>query len=192
MKSKMVTGIAAASILLAGCGKRLETSGDSVGLAKAPADAAAASPVALADARAATIVSTPVTQPILAAWQEGDKARAINRFLEADWNARPIFPAGMALNLTDGQLKALSDADRQLKTGEMMVQLDLIKQLASAVAEAGRQAASKGDAAQARKCFMSLKQFGAALDTPARLQFVQVVGRVSKNMANTGLAKLGP
>jgi hypothetical protein len=65
------------------------------------------------------------------------------------------------------------------------------KQLAAAVAQAGRDAASKGDAAQARKYFTSLKQCGTALDSPDRLSLVQFVGQAFKKMSDKELAKIG-
>jgi hypothetical protein len=133
----------------------------------------------------------PVTQPILTAWQEGNTSKAVNLFLDANWNAGDIFAPGMALGLTDSQFKALAGADLQLKNNELMAQLDLIKHLAAAVAEAGQEAASKSDAARARQCFTSLKQFGTSLDSPARMQLVRLVGQMSKKMAASGLAKLG-
>lgn len=180
----------AAALLLAGCGKKTRSSDRPASPEKAPADAVSASPLPPAKARANT-VSAPVTQPILTVWQEGDQSTAVSRFLEADWSARPLFAAGMALSLSEGQFKALPDADRQLKSSQMMAQVELMKQMASAVAQAGREAAAKGDAAQARKCFTSLKQFGMALDSPDRLRLVQMVGQVSKKMADTELAKMG-
>ena len=66
---------------------------------------------------------------------------------------------------------------------EMMSQLDSVKKLAAAVAQAGRDAASKGDTAQARKYFTSLKQCGTALDSPDCLSLVQLVGKAFKKMA---------
>jgi hypothetical protein len=61
--------------------------------------------------------------------------------------------------------------------------------LAAAVAQAGRDAAAKGDAEQARKYFLSLKQCGTALDRPDSLSLVQLVGRAFKKMADTELEK---
>jgi hypothetical protein len=139
----------------------------------------------------APAASSPVTQPVLAAWQEGDKPRAISLFVDSDWTARPTFASGMALSLSEDQFKALSEADRELKAKEMMAQLDLMKQLAAAVAQAGREAAANGDSVQARKCFTSLKQFGAALNVPDRLRLVQLVGQVSQKMADNELARIG-
>ena len=86
---------------------------------------------------------------------------------------------------------ALSNADRQTKNNEMMPQITTLKQLATAVADEGRDAASKGDVAKARTCFSSMKQFGTALDTPSNLQLVQLLGKGFKETADTELAKLG-
>lgn len=193
MRIAIIIGFVAASIFLTSCGRGNSESSSALPT-EAPTNGTSvseqidASPAA---APAPAFSSLPVTQPILTAWQEGDKANAIGLFLKADWNARPIFAPGMALGLSEGQFKALPDADREIKYKELMAQLDLIKQLVGAVAQAGRDAAANGDAAQARKCFVSLKQFGVALDSPDRLHFVQIVGQVSTNMAETELAKIG-
>ena len=64
-------------------------------------------------------------------------------------------------------------------------ELDSFKKLAAAVAQAGRDAASKGDTAQARKYFTSLKECGTALDSPECLSMVQLVGKAFKKMADT-------
>ena len=126
----------------------------------------------------------------MTAWQQGDKPKAVSSFVETDWSSRPLFASGSTLSLTENQFKALSDAERQAKSGEMMSQLDSLKKLASAVAQSGRDAAAKGDTAQARKHFTSLKECGTALDSPDCLRLVQLVGQAWKKMADTELAKI--
>jgi hypothetical protein len=194
MKTAIIAGLVALSILLTSCGKKIHSESGSDPASKAPPQTASphqrmdASPAA---AQVAHPVSSPVTQPVLAMWQEGDKPGAVSLFVETDWSGRPLFPSGMALSLSQNQFQALPDVDRQLKSGEMTAQLDLMKQIAAAVAQAGRDAAAKGDIAQARKCFISLKQFGTALDSPNCLRLLQLVGQVSTNMADTELARIG-
>jgi len=192
MKIPILTGLITVSIFLAGCGKGNSESGSATPT-NAPTDTASADNAMDASpmpARPAASVSGPVTQPILTAWQEGDKAKAIKLFADSDWGARPIFAAGMALSLSEGQLKALPVADQELKSKELNAQRDLIKQLGDAVAQAGRDDAARGETDQARRVFISLKQFGAAIDSPDCLGAVQVVGKVSKNIANSELAKI--
>src|SRR5476649_1479904 len=138
MKTTIIAGIMAATVLMAGCGKQSSNS-------------ATAPPPAQADAAS----SSPAAQPALTAWQQGDKAAAVSNFLAANWSARPLFAADSPLSLTESQFAALSAADRQAKSGVMTAQLDSFKQLAAAVRQSGTDAASKGDAAQARKCFTS-------------------------------------
>jgi hypothetical protein len=127
----------------------------------------------------------------MTAWQQGDKATAISCFVETDWSSGPLFAPNSTLSLSEDQFKALSNADRQAQSGEMMSQLNSLKKLAAAVAQAGRDAASKGDTAQARKYFNSLKQCGTALDNADRLRVVQLVGQALKKMADAELAKVG-
>ena len=126
----------------------------------------------------------------MSAWEQGDESTAVRSFVETDWSSRPLFAADSLLSLSEEQYKTLSDAERQAKSGEMMTQLDSLKRLARAVAEAGRDAAARGDAAQARKYFTSLKQCGTALDSPDCLSIVQLVGRAFKRLADTELAKI--
>ncbi len=174
MKSTIITGVLAATILVAGCGKKSPSSATT----PPPAQAEAAS-------------SSPVAQPALAAWQQGDKATAVSSFLAADWSARPLFPTGSSLSLSEAQFRALSDSDREAKSRDMMSQIASLKQLAQAVVQAGNDAASKGDAAQARKYFTSVKQCGTALKGPDCMLLVQLVGKAFEKMSDTELAKIG-
>jgi hypothetical protein len=164
----------AATILTAGCGKPSTPSGGAVA---PPADTTA-------------IPATPISQPALTAWRQGDKAGAVAGFLAADWSAHPLFAADSALSLSESQFKALSDADRQAKSTELTTQLGVFKQLAAAVTQAGQEAAAKGDPAQARKCFTALKQCGAALAGPDSSSLVQLVGQALSKRADTELGKL--
>ena len=167
MKTTTISAVLALSLLLTGCGKKAGPPGST-------ASAAA-----------------PIAQPSMTAWQQGDKATAISSFVETEWSSGPLFAANSTLSLSEDQFKALSNADRQAQSGEMMSQLDSLKKLAAAVAQAGRDAASKGDTIQARKYFTSLKQCGTALDNADRLRMVQLVGQALKKMADAELAKVG-
>jgi hypothetical protein len=169
MKTIIVGALCAGFLLLSGCGP------------KAGPPAAASSPKAAG-----------VAEPALSAWQKGDKDTAVSRFVEIDWSARPLFASGSTLNLSEDQFKALTDADRQARSGELMAQIDSLKRLASAVADAGREAAAKGDTAQAKKTFGSLQQMGTALNSPDRLTILQLVGKTVKKMGDAGAAKLAP
>ena len=174
MKTITITVIVAATILVTGCGKKSRSS-------------SATPPPAQADPAS----SSPAAQPALTAWQQGDKAAAVSSFLVADWSARPLFAADSPLSLSESQFKALSDAEREAKSKDMMAQIASLKQLAQAVVQAGHDAASKGDAAQARKYLTSLKQCGTALESPDCMQLVQLVGKAFEKMSDTELAKIG-
>lgn len=166
MKIATISAVLTASLLLAGCGKRTTP----------PSSTAS--------------TAAPVTESAMNALQEGDTPKAVSKFIETDWSGRPLFAAGSTLSLTEDQFKALSDAARQAKSAEMMSQLDWVKKLAAAVAQAGRDAAAKGDTAQARKYFTSLKECGTALESPDCLSLVQLVGKAFKKLADTELAKI--
>jgi hypothetical protein len=177
MKIQTISTIMAVTILLAGCGKQNTSSGTSPSSAKEQTGTAAS--------------AAPVAQAAMSAWQQGDKSTAVSKFLDADWSARPLFPPDSPLSLTEAQFQLLSNTDRQAKSNEMLPQVSALKALAAAVAQAGRDAASKGDAAQAQQCFASLKQCGTALSSPDCLSLVQLVGKAFNKMADTELAKLG-
>ena len=178
MKIHTLSLVMAVSILLAGCDNEKPSS-------RTP-------PSPSSEQTNATSVVAPVAQSAMDAWQLGDRSTAVSNYLTADWSARPLFAAGSALSFTEDQFKSLSEADRQVKSGEMITEVESLKRLAAAVAQAGRDAAAKGDSAQARKHFTSLKQCGAALDSPDCLSLVQLVGKGLKKMADSELAKIGP
>ena len=168
MRTTTFTATLALSVLLIGCGKK----------------------AALPSSTQPTTTATPGAQPAITAWQQGDKAAAVHSFVDADWSTRPLFASGSVLNLSEDQFKALSNDERKAKASEMTLQLDALKKLAAAVADSARDAASKGDNAQARKYFTALKQCGSALDSPDCLSLVQLVGKAFKKMADAELAKI--
>lgn len=177
MKVHTISIVTAASILIVGCSKQRSSSST----ASSPASEQGSSESA----------AVPVTQPALTAWQQDDKSTAVSRFLAADWSARPLFPAGSVLNLSEDQFKALSVTEEQAKSSEMTSQLGSLKQLAAAVVQAGEAAAAKGDTTQARKYFTALQQCGVALDSSNCLKLVQLVGQGFEKRAQAELTKLG-
>ena len=191
MKNRFFIGAIMSAILVVGCGQKDNARNSQVGTAKSTAQSGVTNQVLTAGTPAPITVQTPVMQPILTAWQEGNGPAAIARFTGANWNARPLFPASMAVGLTESQFKGLSGSDRNLRNNEMMAQLDLIKQIVMTINEAGQDAAAKGDNIRALKLFTALNQCGAALDDPAAQILVKQVGQVCKGMGGRGLAKLG-
>jgi hypothetical protein len=177
MKYIIITGIMASAFLLSGCDKK-----------NGSPDNSTVQPSAQA---ATTLSSLPILQPALTAYMQGDTKTVVSNFLVVDWSARPLFASGSALNLTENQLHALSEANYHAKSTEVTSQLLSLKALATAVAEAGRDEAKSGDAIQARKDFMSVKQFGTALDNPDHLKIVQLVGQAYKKMSDADMAKIG-
>ena len=170
MKYVIMTGVVAAAVLLAGCGKKSSSSESS-----------------------AELSSLPALQPALTAFRSGDKSTAIADFLAVDWSVHPLVQAGSPLSHSDDQMKALrahSEADYHAESKALSSQLLNLIRLTGAVRDAGNDAVSKGDIAQARKDFTSLKQCGAALDKPDYTRAVQSVGRNCVKEADAGLAKI--
>lgn len=176
MKTPTIIGVMAVTMFLAGCGKPDASSGSSPSQAKEQPNGSPAAPVA---------------QSAMLAWQQGDKSMAVSKFVEADWSARPLFPADSALSLTEDQFRSLPMAESEAKGKEMLPQLSALKALATAVAQAGREAAAKGDAVQAQKYFTALNQAGTALSSPDCMTIVQLVGKAFTKMADTELSKIG-
>ena len=99
-------------------------------------------------------------------------------------------PSSYVLSLTEDQYKALSNSEREARSREITSQISSLKQLAQAVMQAGRDAAAKGDTAQARKYFTSLQDFGAAVGGSDSMLIVQLVGKAIQKMGDTELAKV--
>ncbi len=133
---------------------------------------------------------TPVFEPIIQAWEQGNQADAISRFVAADWRARPLFAGNSALSLSENQFKALNDSARKAKSEEMLSRLAVLKQLAAAVSQAGRDTAAKGDGDQARRFFAALKQCGTDLESTDCMLMVRLVGKAFEKMADSETSKL--
>jgi hypothetical protein len=151
----------------------------------------------------ATIVTaTPVAQPALTAWLQGDRAGAVSNFLAADWTAGQLFAPDAILSLTEaefsGQVKPVRMPGSVMTGGieavrvQMTKELATLKQLAATVAQAGRDAAATNDVALARKLFTSLQRFAAALDTTNSLRILRLDAQAIKKRADSELATLPP
>ena len=80
--------------------------------------------------------------------------------------------------------------DIEAKGERMLKELRTVKELVTAVTQAGRQAAATGKVALALKHFSSLLQFGAALDQYNSLNILRLEGRAIKKKADGELLQL--
>ena len=135
---------------------------------------------------------TGIAEPVLAAWEKGDKATAISLFVDADWSKRPLFAPGTTLGLSEKQFQALPPAAIEARIKDIIPRIGELKEVAMAVAQAGRDAAGKKDEVQARKYFTAVKQYAAALESPDCPSLVQSLGQGIKMMADNDLSKLSP
>jgi hypothetical protein len=133
----------------------------------------------------------PATEPVLTAWAQGDHAGAIKQFVETDWSAGPLFASNSALRLSETAFLEFPAAEREQRIAEVQPKLAELKHLASAVVESGRAAAARNEADLARKHFVALQQFGAALDTTNSLRLVNLVGQALQKLADRELANAG-
>lgn len=108
---------------LAGCGDSIESpSGPSLSTKVQPkASGAAIAPM----------------EPIFAAWHQGDRAGAVARVVETDWNQWPLFAPGTTLSLSEAHFMGLSAAGREAKSPEMLSQVRALKEIAEAVSQFG-------------------------------------------------------
>ena len=72
-------------------------------------------------------------EQVLAAWQQGDKTGAIQRFIETDWKSGPQFTPGSPLNHRESELPGMSQVTQTKLMTEVHAQLKELKQLATAV-----------------------------------------------------------
>ena len=146
-----------------------------------------------------TATAAPVAQPALTAWQQGDRAGAVSRFLTADWTAGPLFAPDSILSLTEaefagrvkpGWIPFVTTGRIKATTVQMTKDLGTMKQLAAAVAQAGRDAAATNDVTLARKYFTSLQRFATALDTTNALAILRLDAQAIRKRAESELATL--
>jgi hypothetical protein len=160
-----------------------------------PAPAAASPPAAATSPNSTKpfgVATAPAGQSVVSLWQQGDRKKAIDGFVAADWKARPLFAADSVLSLSEAQFAGTPRSDIEAKGREMFAQITPLKQLASAVAQAGADAAARNNIAQAIKYFNALKECGQALDNPDSLKLLRLVGVAMEKRADTELAKLPP
>ena len=136
--------------------------------------------------------STGVLQPILTAWQQGDQATAVQRFVEADWTRRPLFASDSPLNFTEKQFAALSPSEQEVKAKQFMARVPELRELGMAVLNAGNDAAEKKDMVKARTYIVAVQHYGEALNHADHPAIVQLVGKALKKMSDTALGKLNP
>lgn len=138
----------------------------------------------------AASATIPTAESVLSAWQQGDKATAVSRFVQVDWTARPLFASNSVLGLSETQFRAIPNSSRQAKLEELISQVPILKGIARAVATAGKDAAARKDFADAKKHFTSLQQCGATLSGPDFTLLVQQIGKFMKRLADEESAKL--
>lgn len=133
-----------------------------------------------------------IVPELLATLEQDGEETTINRFLEVDWSARPLFTPGSLLSLSEDEFTALPIAEREAKPSEILVQLGALRKLVTAVDQAGVDAATKQDFIKARRCFDSLKSCGRAFDNPGTMLIVRFFGQAVEKKAIHRLANLNP
>jgi hypothetical protein len=116
----------------------------------------------------------------------------------ADWSVGPLFASDSILSLTETRFRAqmqpiavpgtVITGGIEAKSDPMTKELRAMKQLAAAVAQAGRDAVASNDVALARRYFSSLQRFGTALDSSNSLAILRLDGQAIKKKAEVELA----
>ncbi len=125
----------------------------------------------------------------IASWNTDTNA-AVEKFLEIDWNQRPLFDTGNVLDYSEAQFIAIPAAAKDSMSKEMLDDLQTIKAICRAVNTKGNDALAKGDQGTAERCFNQLKQCGAAFDRPESLIMLKLVGQAINKLSTNSLAKL--
>ena len=118
----------------------------------------------------------------ISAWTSGDKAGAVTQFLQIDWTKGKPFSTGSVLHYSEAEFAALPPGTRT-KLDEKMGDITALKELCKQVGQQGRDAAAKGDKAEAAKYFNAINQCGERLDRPDCLVLLQQVGKALKKLA---------
>jgi hypothetical protein len=130
-----------------------------------------------------------LAEQAIASWNSDTNA-AVEKFLEIDWNQRPLFATGNVLGYSEAQFIAIPAAAKDSMSKEMLDELQTIKAICRAVNTKGKDALAKGDQAAAEKCFNQLKRCGAAFDGPDSLLMLKMVGQAINKLATESLAEL--
>jgi hypothetical protein len=138
---------------------------------------------------------TSVLQAALSNWEQGDKETAVSNFVEASWGARPLFPPGSALNLSEeefrARIQALASPEAVARMGSnLMAEVQPLKTLAGAVAQSGANAVAQQNYDRAREHLEALRQCGQALDTADSLAILRLLGQGFKKRADAEMEKL--
>lgn len=174
-----------AVVLSSGCGnKGPET--------KAPGHEAAQAPGSI------------TAESVIAAFKQGDRTGAIEKFVRVDWTRRPLFATDSLLNLSEEQFKekilALRQAARpgavplskeeQELSEKLMSEIRTLKELVRAVADEAKAAVARGDRATAHRYYTAIRECGQALQSQEFTQLVQLAGKGFVKLADEGLKGL--
>lgn len=180
---------------LFGCTKKEEPPAEPATPAKSASELPSAKPLEEAKpAEPARPKEVPALEAALAALDQGDKDRAINSFVAADWSSGPLFSSSSLLSLSEDQyaqlLRNMSKAEREAKGKELPGMVRSIRELAFAVKDAALEKVAKGEIDGARKYFTALKECGTAIENGDYTHLLKMVGRAVKNIGEGELEKL--
>lgn len=140
----------------------------------------------------------------IAAFKQGDRAGAVEKFVRVDWTRRPLFPADSLLNLSEEQFKEkilairqaarpgtvpLSKEEQEL-ADKLMNEIRTLKELVRAVADEAKAAAARGDRSTAQRYYTAIRNCGQALQSQEFTQMVQLAGKGFVKLADEGLKGL--
>jgi hypothetical protein len=144
-------------------------------------------PVAPATDASVAPLGTPFSD-MLAAWEADKKNEAAAQFVELDWNATETLSQVPLLNLAESEFQALSQNERNETQQAAMNLIATLRGLARQVIANAEEAEAAGDSESAEKQYEAVREFGAALVSPQRLQIFQMVGKAYTQVGADGPA----
>jgi len=120
-------------------------------------------------------------EKILATFQGGDKAAAVQAFIDSDWNDSPAFRDTSPLCSKESDFASMTNENMERLMKDVLSQSNSIRMLAKMASEKYK---SVSDTKQTQRCNVKLKYLGEQLNRPDGLQVVQLIGKAIQQSAS--------
>ena len=112
-------------------------------------------------------------------WSSGKQAEAVEHFTALDWSKGLLLSSGDPLGLSDQQIAALPESDRE----QWIKRVANLKALGVHVSHLGTKAEAAGNGEQAEKYAGNVRRCGEALDQPQCCTMLRQIGKAFKKLA---------
>jgi hypothetical protein len=127
---------------------------------------------------------------VVALWDAGQQEEATTRFLSIDWQKADALRDSPGLTMSEAQILALAEGQRQPLLEETMNQLGSMRKLFFHIASEAERLAGEGSRAQAEKYLEAVRQYGTSLSGADHLEMVQMHGKAATVYAEKKLSEL--